>query len=161
VATEEEKETMSIPDWDSYFMSMLPLIAARSKDPRTKTGCVIVNRFHNVLTTGYNGFPAGVSDTIPERWNRDNGEKYFWVEHAERNAIYAAARAGWATDGCTLYVSWLPCMDCGRAIIQSGITRVVVDKSGQEKNTSARWEADHARVLTLFSEGGVSVDWWS
>lgn len=152
---------MNIPDWDSYFMAMLPLIASRSKDPRTKTGCIIVGPNQEIRTTGYNGFPRGVQDTLPERWDRDSGEKYFWVEHAERNAIYNAARCGTATDACTLYVSWLPCMDCGRAIIQSGIKRIVVDQAGQAKNSSAKWDADHKRVIELLKEGGVLLDWWS
>jgi dCMP deaminase len=151
---------MSVPDWDSYFMAMLPLVAARSKDPRTKTGCVVVGPHHEVRTTGYNGFPRGVQDTLPERWDRENGEKYFWVEHAERNAIYNAARHGAALDGCTMYLNWLPCMDCARAIIQSGIVRLVVDRQQHEKNRSAKWEADFARVETLLSEGGVSLNWW-
>lgn len=151
---------MSVPDWDSYFMAMLPNIAARSKDPRTKTGCIVVGPNHEIRTTGYNGFPRGVVDTLPERWDRETGEKYFWVEHAERNAFYNAARCGAATDGCTLYVSWLPCMECGRAIIQSGVKRVVVDKAGQTANASAKWYADHARIEGLLSEGGVTVEWW-
>jgi dCMP deaminase len=142
-------------------MAMLSNIAARSKDPRTKTGCIVVGPNHEIRSTGYNGFPRGVRDILPERWDRDSGEKYFWVEHAERNAIYNAARCGTATEGCTIYVNWLPCMDCGRAIIQSGIRRVVVDKAGQQKNASAKWAADHERVITLFTEGGISVDWWS
>lgn len=151
---------MTVPDWDSYFIAMLPMIAARSKDPRTKTGCIIVSEDHGPRSMGYNGFPSGVRDDIEERWNRDNGEKYFWVEHAERNAIYSAARCGIPLNGCTAYVSWLPCMDCARAMIQSGIIRVVVDGIGQQKNASAKWAADHDRVETLLGEANVSLDWW-
>jgi dCMP deaminase len=151
---------MEVPDWDSYFMAMLPNIAARSKDPRTKTGCIIVSEDHRPRSMGYNGFPSGVRDDIEERWNRENGEKYFWVEHAERNAIYSAARCGTPLNGCTVYVSWLPCMDCARAMIQSGIIRIVVDGLGQALNSSPRWAADHARVETLLGEANVTLDWW-
>jgi len=49
------------------------------------------------------------------------------MEHAERNAIYNAARHGTQMEGCTLYVELLPCMDCARAIVQAGIREVVVD----------------------------------
>ncbi len=141
-------------------MAMLPMVAARSKDPRTKTGCVIVGPNHEIRTTGYNGFPRAVRDDVPERWNRETGEKYRWVEHAERNSIYNAARCGTATDGCTMYLNWLPCMDCGRAIIQAGVTRLVVDRVQHEKNRSPKWEEDFARVETLLAEGGVKLDWW-
>ena len=54
-------------------------------------------------------------------------EKYKWIEHAERNAVYNAARMGAALAGCTAYLNWepSPCSDCCRAFIQAGITTVV------------------------------------
>ena len=45
--------------------------------------------------------------------------KYLWIEHAERNAICNAARAGTATEGCTIFVEIMPCMDCARAVVQA------------------------------------------
>lgn len=42
--------------------------------------------------------------------------KYMYFEHAERNAIFTAARHGIRTDGATLYVQALPCVDCARYI---------------------------------------------
>jgi hypothetical protein len=35
-----------------------------------------------------------------ERHTRAGGEKYYWFEHAERNAIFNAARSGVSTNGC-------------------------------------------------------------
>lgn len=75
--------------------------------------------------TGYNGLPRGVSDADEARFDRASGEKFFWGEHAERNAIYNAARIGVSLQGCTIYVTRFPCADCARAIIQCGIERVV------------------------------------
>ena len=147
-----------MPKWDDYFMAMLPLIAERSHDPNTKTSCVIVGPDHEIRSTGYNGFPRGIQDAIPERLERP--EKYFWIEHAERNAIYNAARVGIPLKSCTLYLSWLPCMDCARGMIQAGITRLVVDKEEHERHRSPKWEPDFARVGTLLNEAGVSLDWW-
>lgn len=59
---------------------------------------------------------------LSERWERP--QKYQWVEHAERNAIYNAARMGIPLKGCTAYITLAPCADCTRALIQSGITTV-------------------------------------
>lgn len=147
-----------IPSWDAYFMNMLPAIAARSKDPNTKTGCLIVGPAHEIRTTGYNSFPRNINDTAPERLERP--EKYFWIEHAERNAIYNAARVGIPLGGCTLYLNWLSCMDCARAIIQSGIVRVVVDRQEHELKRSPKWEHDFARAIVLYREAGTKLDWW-
>jgi dCMP deaminase len=140
-------------------MAMLPLIAERSHDPNTKTSCVIVGPDHEIRSTGYNGFPRGIRDDVPERLERP--EKYFWIEHAERNAIYNAARVGVPLKDCTLYLSWLPCMDCARAMIQAGISRLVVDREEHERRRSPKWEPDFARVGTLLSEAGVILSWWS
>lgn len=144
---------------DALCMAMLPTIAERSKDPSTKTSCVIVTPDGAGAIYGFNSFPENVVDHKPERWERP--EKYFWVEHAERNAIYRAARAGIALDGSTMYLSWLPCMDCGRAIIQSGITRLVCDKKMVDlRRNDPKWKPDFDRVLTLLEEGCVRVEFW-
>lgn len=69
---------------------------------------------------------APPKDLIEERWNK-RPEKYRWVEHAERNAIYQAARHGFSTVGATMYfnTTGLPCSDCTRAVIQAGVTELV------------------------------------
>ena len=77
-----------------------------------------------ILATGYNGLPRGVSDADEARFDRSSGETFFWGEHAERNAIYNAARIGVPLQGCTIYVNRFPCADCGRALIQCGIAPV-------------------------------------
>src|SRR6185369_3536897 len=155
--------TLRTPDWDTYFMDLLGPIAARSKDPNTKTGCLITGPDHEIRTTGYNGLPRGIWDdpiAVPERFERP--EKYFWFEHAERNAIYNAARVGIPLLGCTLYLNWLSCMDCARVIIQSGIVRVVVDKAQHQRaNTSGKWAEDFKRVEILYHEAHIRLDWWT
>lgn len=146
-----------IPDWDTYFMNLLGPIASRSKDPNTHVGCVIVGPDNNIRSTGYNSFPRGIDDTVLERLERP--EKYMWIEHGDRNAIYAAARVGTPLDGCKMYLPGLPCMDCGRAIIQVGIVEVVYDAAWQEEweTKTPRYVPDFMRVKILLSEGGVKL----
>ena len=81
-----------MPSWDEYFLTLCDAVALKSKDRSTKLGCVIVGVGHEVRSTGYNGFPRGVNDNVDARHQRP--EKYKWTEHAERNAIYNAARCG-------------------------------------------------------------------
>ena len=144
-----------VPDWDSYYLAVCRAVAARSKDPATQIGCIIVGPAHEIRTTGYNSFPRKIRDDVPERLQRP--EKYLWIEHAERNAIYNAARTGTPLEGCTAYVEVMPCMDCARAIVQAGISKVVVDSDRMREYRSEFYGPQFERVPTLFSEGSVEV----
>lgn len=148
-------------NWDEYFIRQCLLAAQKSKDPSNQFGSAIIGPGKEIRSTGYNGFPRGVRE-VPEfdgesaveaRWERP--EKYFFIEHAERNAIFNAARAGTSTDGCTMYVSGFPCHDCSRAIIQAGIKELVYQSGSEDYNT--RWAESIRRSKTMFYEAGVQV----
>lgn len=138
--------------WDQRFISVAKHISQWSKDRSTKVGCVIVGPDREIRTSGYNGFPRGINDDLDSRHERP--AKYLWTEHAERNAIYNAARIGVALFDCTAYVPWFPCMDCARALVQSGITTVVAYKPNLD---DPKWGNDFKNVVTLLEEVGVVV----
>jgi len=144
-------------DWDSYLMSLAYFVAQKSKDPSTHIGAVLIGYEHEIISTGYNGMPVHVNDDVPERNERP--EKYLWYEHAERNAIYQAARNGIKTRGRTMYTIGTPCADCARAIIQAGIYEVVVDKRWDERYVGAdtKWAEQAKRVRVMFMESGVDL----
>lgn len=124
--------------WDDYFMGLAHLSAMRSKDPSTQVGAVIVNQEHRVVGIGYNGFPFGCDDDVFP-WKREgnsNDTKYPYVVHAELNAILNSNQSA---RGCILYVSLFPCNECAKAIIQSGITKIVYesDKYADSDNVKA------------------------
>lgn len=48
-----------------------------------------------------------------------------YVIHAEANAITRAARLGIALEGSSIYTTTLPCNECAKMIVSSGIVRVV------------------------------------
>ena len=112
--------------WDVRFLRLAHEVAKWSKDRSTRVGAVIVGEDRTPGPYGYNGFPRYVDDEREERHARP--EKYSWTEHAERNAIYNAARVGMALKGCTIYVTHIPCVDCTRAIIQVGMRQIIVDE---------------------------------
>ncbi|NWF85210.1 MAG: dCMP deaminase family protein [Bryobacteraceae bacterium] len=145
----------SVPDWDRYFLEICRVVAVRSKDPSTKVGCVIVGPAHEIRSTGYNSLPRHIRDDKPERFERP--AKYLWIEHAERNAIYNAARAGTPLEGCSLYADLMPCMDCARAIVQAGIVEVVVDETRYQQYSGPMYSEQFAKVLELFGEAGVRI----
>lgn len=141
-----------VPSWDQYFYGFAKHAASRSKDLSTHIGAVIVDEHRGLVSSGYNSFPAGLKDDLPERQERP--EKYFWFEHAERNAILTAARRGVRLDSCTMYLNcFVPCTDCARAIIQSGIKEVVLGTSHQSQKK--KWLEAAERSLVMFQEAGV------
>ncbi len=139
--------------WDEYFLGLAKFVSQKSKDESTKIGAVIVGPDNEVRSTGYNSFPRGMNDNLKERQERP--EKYFWFEHAERNAIYNAARVGIPTKGCRIFLSCLtPCTDCARAIIQAGIVEVIL---GERASSQKKWDEEAKRSKQMFKEAGVAI----
>lgn len=139
-------------DWDSRFMGLALHVAEWSKDRSKKVGCVIVGLSNEVRSVGYNGFPRNIDDDEPSRHERPS--KYSWTEHAERNAIYNAARIGVPLEGCRMYLPWFPCMDCARAIVQSGLKELV---AFEPNLADPKWGEDFRLATALLDEGGVHV----
>jgi len=143
--------------WDSRFLRLAREIATWSKDRSTQVGAVIVGDDKTPGPYGFNGFPRFIDDDVEDRHARPS--KYKWTEHAERNAIYNAARVGVAVKGCTMYVTHVPCADCARAIVQVGITQVVVDQAGMEDSDFAkRWSEDEQITKEMLEEAGVVLE---
>lgn len=148
----------TVPAWPTYFRNLAIQVATRSKDRNTNIGVVIVGKNNQVLSTGYNSFPAGINDAVPGRQERP--EKYFWFEHAERNAIYNAAKSGVCTNDSVMYLSCsCPCADCARAIINSGIKEIWIQKEDSTTNP-AKWNEHAKRSLDMFSEAGIAVKYY-
>jgi dCMP deaminase len=141
-------------NWDEYFISIAKLVSTKSKDRSTKVGAVIVGPNKNIVSTGFNGFPRGVNDNGNERHERP--AKYRWTEHAERNAIYNAARHGIVLEGASLYLNWepCPCSDCARAIIQSGI-KEVIGPNIPFGGVGSHWSEDAEVSKQMLAEAGV------
>ena len=141
--------------WTEYFLSIAEVIKSKSKDNSTHIGAVIAGKGNEILSTGYNSFPRGIDDSLDERQERP--EKYFWMEHAERNSIFNAARIGVSLVGSTIYItSGVPCCDCARGIISSGISKVYCKKTDTTSNRSL-WDEHAVRSLQMFKEANVEI----
>lgn len=144
-------------NWDDYFMSIAYLIASKSKDERTHIGAVIIGESKEIKSTGYNSFVRGLDDSFYSRQQKP--EKFYWFEHAERNAIYNATLIGTSLKGGKMYTNGIPCMDCARAIVQSGIVEVIVDKKWTNDN-GEKWEEHAKRTILMFNEVGIKWRYW-
>ena len=127
--------------WDEYFMGIAKLTAGRSKDPNTQVGACIVSPDNRVLSTGYNGAPNNFDDNIFP-WSREGDPlktKYFFVCHAEANAIDNYRGNKKEFEGARIYVDLFPCNECAKRIVQSGIKEVIYlsDKYQDSDSTKA------------------------
>lgn len=152
-------------NWINMFFEMCEVVSKKSKDPSTKVGCVVTSSNNSVISTGFNGFPIGVEDSVIDLSNDkinkskryERPEKYSWTAHAEENAIAFAARNGVSTNGATLYVNrMMPCTRCTRLIIQSGIKKIVVLIDVPEE-TLKRWKEDNDIAEQMLKEAGVQM----
>jgi dCMP deaminase len=138
------------PTWDEYFMKLAWLVAERSTCLRHHIGAVII-RDKRILTTGYNGAPAGVKDCLSlgclrNELNIPSGQKHEICRaiHAEQNAIIQGGFCGINISGATLYCTHSPCILCAKMIINAGIKKVIVSQSYPDTS-----------YQSLFKEAGI------
>lgn len=121
-----------------------------SHDPRTQNAAIVLCRA-NQMATAANAYPV-------QSWSRhaDPPDKYTYIEHAERSAIYLAARRGLACESGVMYCPWFACPDCARAIIAAGIS-TVVGCSKLRALTPDRWRKQIETADRMLEDAGVLV----
>lgn len=153
--SDNSMKRQNVPSKTNIYMAMAKLISKRSKDPNTQVGAVIVSKEDRILSVGYNGFPNRCSDDVFP-WAREAESeydtKYPYVVHAELNAIINFRGDNKALEGSTLYVTLFPCHECTKAIIQSGISRIVY--LDNKYNTTLDFKESSRMLLTA----GISLD---
>jgi dCMP deaminase len=114
--------------FDKRYLVMATVWAENSYCKRKKVGALIV-REKMIISDGYNGTPSGFENICED----DDFVTKPYVLHAEANAITKVAKSSNSSDGATLYVTTLPCIECAKLIIQSGIRRVVYTNDYRKK----------------------------
>jgi dCMP deaminase len=141
------------PNIDEYFLKIAAVISERATCLRHHMGAVAVIDKH-ILTTGYNGAPAGLTDCLELGCLRDelkipSGHRVEICRaiHAEQNAIIQAAIHGVSLKGSTIYCTHTPCVLCAKMLINTGIKRFV--SFGKYSDDS---------FIALFKDAGIQVD---
>lgn len=106
--------------YDIAYLKMAKSWSELSHCTRKKVGAIIVKN-DMIISDGYNGTPSGYDNCCENA----NGETYWYVLHAEANAILKVAKSTNNCEGATLYLTLSPCKDCSKLILQAGIKRVV------------------------------------
>ena len=152
---------MQRPSWDQYFMDITRLVATRSTCMRRQVGAVLV-KDRNILATGYNGVPSGISHCeavgcLRERLKVPSGERHELCRglHAEQNAIIQAAKHGTNIDDATLYCTTMPCIICTKMSINAG-RRTVVYGEGYADDLAREMIAESGISVSQFVSGSTA-----
>jgi dCMP deaminase len=136
---------------DVSLMQLAFAVAQNSPNKVRKVGAAIFTCDDGAPIAACNTFPKGVAD-VDERHEGDG--RFVWMEHAERNAIFTAARAGRALVGARIASTLFPCIDCARAIVISGIETLVTYPPPLDDPV---WGASFPRSRIILEEGGVNL----
>ena len=128
--------------YDKAYLRMALEWAKLSYCKRKKVGAIIVKE-NMIISDGYNGTPSGFDNECEDQ----DGNTFWYVLHAEANAILKVAASTQSTNGATLYVTLSPCTECSKLIFQSGIKRVVYITEYKDRSG-----------LDFLIEAGVKVD---
>lgn len=144
---------------DNMLMACAFAVSQRSTCDRLHVG-VVIARDARILSTGYNGTPAGLPH-CDHTCDCTNPGLPLQMEHltscaslnpcadavhAEINAIAYAARNGTAVDGSQMYSTHMPCLPCAQLIINAGIMSVTYHTTFRD-----------VRGETLLHDAGVKV----
>jgi len=146
-------------------MGIVDKVAERCTCARTPKGAVLV-KDNRIIATGYIGSVAGQPHCDEAGHQMVDGHCVRTI-HAETNAIAQAARHGISTDGATCYTTVLPCSNCLKLLINSGVIRVVykeyyAPQPGDSKETS---HAEIGRIALdcatdLEAQGKFKLERW-
>lgn len=154
---------------DDMFIQICQIVAQRSTCLRSQVGALIV-RDGRIVSMGYNGPASGMPACIDPNHKRviiPATSPWVIMEpygeycegpgctrscHAETNAIAFAARAGVSVEGCTLYCSMSPCVNCAKVIVNSGIREVRYLEEYRDLSGVEFLKKAHLRVIHLKKE---------
>ena len=141
------------PDTDEYFLKIASVVAERATCRRHHVGAVAVKNKH-ILSTGYNGAPAGAKDCLEIGCLRDelgipSGERHEICRgiHAEQNVIIQASLHGVSLEESTIYCTHSPCVLCAKMLVNAKIKRLV--SFGSYKDSA---------FADLFREADIEVE---
>jgi deoxycytidylate deaminase len=132
------------------LLRMAYQVALRSPDTSTQNGAILVDG-GSVLLGECNRFPTGTKPVL------ERPAKYGRINHAERGVIYLAAKRGVSTDKLTMVCPWAACSVCAQAIIDSGISKLVVHADAMAR-TPEHWKAEVKLAFEMFAEAKLHVE---
>ena len=121
-------------------------------DPDKAVGCSVYFESKDQFIFGFNRMPRGIIKNT-DRLIRP--VKYEWIEHAERDLITTAARKGVSLRNQAMYMTWFPCTDCARSIINSGIVKLYYPEGCVDPKS--KWADNHKISKEMLLEAQVEL----
>lgn len=146
-------------EWTNYFLGIAEQVKLKSKDESTQIGAVIVGKDKEILSTGYNSFPRGLDDNLSERQERP--EKYYFMVHAEANAIVNAAKNGISINGSKIFLTCgIPCSECTKLIINSGIKEIICKNVDNDVKGDI-WAKSKEKSIEMIKECNIKLSFYN
>jgi len=132
---------MSIID---YFLSIAAAVSQRATCGRRSVGCVLVDKHHNIISTGYNSVPSGhphcpTQESCPGASDESGDTSRCIARHAEDIAL-SKCKDIYAVHTC--YVTVSPCANCVRRLIDTGCKRIVFEDLYTDKVAESIWTSE-------------------
>lgn len=140
-----------------FVMQLAYIHAKKSPDPSIQNGAVLIDKYGYVIGEGYNDFPPGVEYTPEQLLDRE--WKLRNIEHAERNAIYEAVRLHNDLHDSTLVCPFAACTDCARAIVLTGVKKVIMHKARMDM-TPERWKVSVDQGFKIMRDAQVVLEFY-
>jgi dCMP deaminase len=152
---------VAISRQDRRLLLVCNEVREHSHDPERKVGVVIADGAGQILAVGTNAPPSSLGLTAAESHEairRDPTWKYFMLEHAERNAIFAGCAQGKSLVDATMYGTLFPCADCARAIVAAKLSRLVVIGLANDPLRDEKWLEHYRYAERILALAGVAVE---
>jgi deoxycytidylate deaminase len=138
-----------ITDLDAERLRLAYEVAINSPDPSTQNGALAYSATGVLIGQASNTLTYGMARSA-ELFMRP--KKYHYVEHAERGALYDVLRNGRGPVH-TIVCPWAACADCARALVQSGVHRLV----RHDRQNDEQWSDSIAAGNAIMVAGGVEI----
>lgn len=110
---------------DAVWLDIAFAVSRRGTCARLRVGCVLVDRYGQVVSTGYNGAPSKMPHCTDVGCQLLDGHCVRSV-HAEVNALLQGGRRA---RGAIAYVTHEPCVRCSAILRQAGVKVVYFEHS--------------------------------
>lgn len=158
------KDQHGRPDSDDYFMGIAMAVRRRANCAGSRVGAIVVLD-KRIVSTGYNGTPAGMVNCLDggcercanrEKYPTGSGYDLCICVHAEQNALLAAARFGISVANAAVYSTLQPCFGCAKEMLQAGIQRIVY--LHELKYPDPEHAAQYEKIAARFKDGMTRLD---
>lgn len=164
-----EKTQMLLEAVPSLLRIAYAIANETSHDPDTNVGALLVDPISMSFIADSNTLTYGIAELVDShtpslilidpKENRKKKEaqrpfKYDYMEHAERNVIYKAAAQGRSARNLVMIAPYFSCVECSRAIVQTGIKLVIGHKKIMDL-TPERWKNSIKIGREIFDAAGV------